>query len=197
MSKRDHPSPPPDGEEREAGVTDSRSSAAADTPQPGPPPTREQLETELEATRQELRATFARYQRLAADFENHRRRTRQELAERTQYANEELLRKLLPLLDNFKRALEHAPQGIDPQWFEGIKLIARQFEGTLEAQGLSPIPAVGEKFDPSQHEAIAQEETDEHEEGTVVEELQPGYRLHQKVLRPTLVKVAHPRALNQ
>jgi molecular chaperone GrpE len=151
----------------------------------------------LEATRQELRATFARYQRLAADFENHRRRTRQELAERTQYANEELLRKLLPLLDNFKRALEHAPQGIDPQWFEGIKLIARQFEGTLEAQGLSPIPAVGEKFDPSQHEAIAQEETDEHEEGTVVEELQPGYRLHQKVLRPTLVKVAHPRALNQ
>jgi len=179
-------------------MTDSRSSSAADAPpQPGPPPTREQLEAELDATRQELQATFAKYQRLAADFENHRRRTRQELAERTQYANEELLRKLLPLLDNFKRALEHAPQGIDPQWFEGIKLIARQFEATLEAQGLSPIPAVGEKFDPAQHEAIAQEETDELEEGTVVEELQPGYRLHQKVLRPTLVKVAHPRALNQ
>jgi molecular chaperone GrpE len=190
MSKRD--------QEPEPGVIDSRSSAAADAPpQPGPPPTREQLEADLQATRQELEATFAKYQRLAADFENHRRRTRQELAERTQYANEELLRKLLPLLDNFKRALEHAPQGIDPQWFEGIKLIARQFEATLEAQGLSSIPAVGEKFDPSQHEAIAQEETDEHEEGTVVEELQPGYRLHQKVLRPTLVKVAHPRALNQ
>ena len=178
-------------------MIDSRSSAAADEPQPGPQRSREQLEAELEATRQELQATFARYQRLAADFENHKRRTRQELAERTQYANEELLLKLLPLLDNFKRALEQAPEGIDPQWFEGIKLIARQFEATLEAQGLSSIPAVGEKFDPSQHEAIAQEETDEHEEGTVVEEMQPGYRLHQKVLRPTLVKVAQPRALNK
>jgi molecular chaperone GrpE len=178
-------------------VIDSRSSAAAGEPQPGPDRSREQLEAELEATRQELQATFAKYQRLAADFENHKRRTRQELAERTQYANEELLLKLLPLLDNFKRALEHAPEGIDPQWFEGIKLIARQFEATLQAQGLSSIPAVGEKFDPSQHEAIAQEETDEHEEGTVVEEMQPGYRLHQKVLRPTLVKIAQPRALNK
>ena len=178
-------------------MIDSRSSAAAGDPPPGPERSREQLEAELEPTRRELEATFAKYQRLAADFENHKRRTRQELAERTQYANEELLLKLLPLLDNFKRALEHAPEGIDPQWFEGIKLIARQFEATLQAQGLSSIPAVGEKFDPSQHEAIAQEETDEHEEGTVVEEMQPGYRLHQKVLRPTLVKIAQPRALNK
>ena len=197
MSKSNHPSPPHGEEEPEPGLIDSRSSAAANQPQPGPERSREQLEAELEATRRELQATFATYQRLAADFENHKRRTRQELAERTQYANEELLLKLLPLLDNFKRALEHAPEGIDPKWFEGIKLIARQFEATLEAQGLSSIPAVGEKFDPSQHEAIAQEETDEHEEGTVLEEMQPGYRLHQKVLRPTLVKVAQPRALNK
>lgn len=177
-------------------MTDSRSSSAADAPpQPGPPPTREQLEAELEATRQELQATFAKYQRLAADFENHRRRTRQELAERTQYANEELLRKLLPILDNLRRALDHAPEGIDRNWFEGLRMVVRQFEDTLQAQGVSPIPAVGEKFDPSQHEAIAREETDEHEEGTIVEEMQPGYRLHERVLRPTLVKVAHPRAL--
>ncbi len=178
-------------------MIDNRSSAAADQAQPAPERSPEQLEAELQAARQELQATFAKYQRLAADFENHKRRTRQELAERTQYANEELLLRLLPLLDNFERALEHAPEGIDAGWFDGIKLIARQFEATLEAQGLSSIPAVGEKFDPSQHEAIAQEETDEHEEGTVVEEMQPGYRLHQKVLRPTLVKVAQPRALNK
>jgi molecular chaperone GrpE len=74
-------------------------------------------------------------------------------------------------------------------------MIARQFEDVLAAQGLSQIPAVGEKFDPSRHEAIAREETDAHEEGTVIEEMQPGYRLHDRVLRPTLVKVAHPRAL--
>ena len=177
-------------EERDP-VVDQRASAA---PDPAARSSNE-LAAELAAARDEAQATFARYQRLAADFENYKRRTRQDLAERTQYANEELLRKLLPVLDNFKRALDHAPEGVDQKWFEGIQLIARQFEDVLAAQGLAQIPAMGEKFDPSRHEAIAREETDAQEEGTVVEEMQPGYRLHDRVLRPTLVKVAHPRAL--
>jgi molecular chaperone GrpE len=175
--------------------TDARTSSATES-EPAPEPRAAQpVDPELQAARDEAQATFARYQRLAADFENFKRRTRQDLTDRTQYANEELLRKLLPLRDNLQRALEHAPEGIDPNWFDGIKLVARQFDDVLQAQGLSNIPAVGEKFDPSQHEAIASEETDEHEEGTIVEEMQPGYRLHNRVLRPTLVKVAHPRAL--
>jgi len=188
------PDPPvPGGEKGRQSVVDTRASSVED-PQPGAGP-QETADPELQAAREDAQEVFARYQRLAADFENYKRRTRQELADRTQYANEVLLRKLLPILDNFRRALDHAPEGLDPNWFEGIKLVARQFEETLQAQGLTTIPAVGEKFDPSQHEAIAREETDEHEEGTVVEEMQPGYRLHQRVLRPTLVKVAHPRAL--
>ena len=190
-----HHSPDQPGSETRQGVVDTRASTTTD---PGPEPAKapdQPVDPELQAARDEAQATFARYQRLAADFENYKRRTRQELADRTQYANEELLRKLLPILDNFKRALDHAPEGIDQNWYEGIKLVARQFEETLQAQGLSAIPAVGEKFDPTQHEAIASEETDEHAEGTVVEELQSGYRLHNRVLRPTLVKVAHPRAL--
>src|SRR3989442_437103 len=192
-SKHQAPDPPvPGGEKGRQSVVDTRASSVED-PQPEAP--QETADPELQAAREDAQAMFARYQRLAADFENYKRRTRQELADRTQYANEELLRKLLPILDNFRRALDHAPEGIDRNWFEGIKLVARQFEETLQAQGLSTIPAVGEKFDPSQHEAIAREETDEHAEGTVVEEMQPGYRLHQRVLRPTLVKVAHPRAL--
>jgi molecular chaperone GrpE len=196
MAKHGHETPdssgrPQAGQDQADPVVDQRASAAAD------PPVRSasELAADLEAARDEAKATFARYQRLAADFENYKRRTRQDLAERTQYANEELLRKLLPVLDNLKRALDQAPEGVDPRWFEGIKLIARQFEEVLAAQGLAQIPAVGEKFDPSQHEAIAREETDDAEEGTVVEEMQPGYRLHDRVLRPTLVKVAHPRAL--
>jgi molecular chaperone GrpE len=189
----DQPGPAQDPARRT--VTDTRASSAAEPDQAAGGELHEPLDSDVQAARDEAQATYARYQRLAADFENYKRRTRQELADRQQYANEELLRKLLPILDNFRRALDHAPQGIDPNWFEGIKLIARQFEETLQSQGLSTIPAVGEKFDPSQHEAIAREETDEHEEGTVVEEMQPGYRLHNRVLRPTLVKVAHPRAL--
>jgi molecular chaperone GrpE len=178
-------------------VVDTRSSQAADPPAHSQPSAQlaEEVSAELRAAQEETRETFARYQRLAADFENYKRRTRQEMAERTQYANEELLRKLLPVLDSFKRLLEHAPEGIDPAWFEGAKLVARQFEATLEAQGLSPIQALGQKFDPAQHEAIAREETNDHEEGTVIEEMQPGYRLHDRVLRPTLVKVAQPPAL--
>jgi molecular chaperone GrpE len=194
--KHQSPDQPEAAEEKgRPGVVDSRASSAVDAEGASAPEGRPRVDPELQAARDEAQATFGRYQRLAADFDNYKRRTRQELADRTQYANEELLRKLLPILDNLRRALDHAPPGVDPNWFEGVKMVARQFEDTLRAQGLSPIPAVGEKFDPSQHEAIASEETDQHEEGTIVEEMQPGYRLHERVLRPTLVKVAHPRAL--
>jgi molecular chaperone GrpE len=193
MSPKHQPPDPPDVAQSRPGVTDTRASSATQS-EPGTP-VQPPADPEVQAARDEAEANFARYQRLAADFENYKRRTRQDLTDRTQYANEELLRKLLPLRDNLQRALEHAPEGIDRNWFEGIKLVVRQFDDVLQAQGLSTIPAVGEKFDPAQHEAIASEETDEHEEGTIVEEMQPGYRLHNRVLRPTLVKVAHPRAL--
>ena len=187
--------PEPGAQKSRPGVVDSRASSAVDSEHAAAGQDQPSIDPELQAARDEVQANFGRYQRLAADFENYKRRTRQELADRTQYANEELLRKLLPILDNLRRALDHAPEGIDRNWFEGLRMVVRQFEDTLQAQGVSPIPAVGEKFDPSQHEAIAREETDEHEEGTIVEEMQPGYRLHERVFRPTLVKVAHPRAL--
>jgi len=189
------PDQEPGGQNSRPGVVDSRASSAVDSEQAGAGQDQPRVDPELQGARDEAQANFARYQRLAADFENYKRRTRQDLADRTQYANEELLRKLLPILDNLRRALDHAPEGIDRNWSDGLRMVVRQFEDTLRAQGVSPIPAVGEKFDPSKHEAIAREETDEHEEGTIVEEMQPGYRLHERVLRPTLVKVAHPRAL--
>ena len=192
MSSKHQPPDSPGGEPSRPGVTDTRASSAIESE---PAQAQQPVDPELQAARDEAQATFARYQRLAADFENYKRRTRQDLTDRSQFANEELLRTLLPLRDNLQRALEHAPEGIDRNWFDGIKMVVRQFDDVLQAQGLSTIPAVGEKFDPAQHEAIASEETDEHEEGTIVEEMQPGYRLHNRVLRPTLVKVAHPRAL--
>src|SRR5438132_7487943 len=147
-SNRQPPDPPAPGAEKgRQSVVDARASSA-DDPLPGSAP-QQAVDPELQAARDEAQATFARYQRLAADFENYKRRTRQELADRTQYANEELLRKLLPILDNLRRALDHAPEGIDRNWFEGLRMVVRQFEDTLQAQGVSPIPAVGEKFDPA------------------------------------------------
>jgi molecular chaperone GrpE len=192
MSSKHQP-PDPLGAQSRPGVTDTRASSASESESAAQ--AQQPVDPEVQAARDEAQATFARYQRLAADFENFKRRSRQDLTDRTQFANEELLRKLLPLRDNLQRALEHAPEGVDRNWFDGLKMVVRQFDEVLQAQGLSTIPAVGERFDPAQHEAIASEETDEHEEGTIVEEMQPGYRLHNRVLRPTLVKVAHPRAL--
>src|SRR5947209_1039260 len=139
--------PEPGGAKGRPGVVDSRASSAVDAEQEGAGQDQPSVDPELQAARDEAEASFARYQRLAADFENYKRRTRQELADRTQYANEELLRKLLPILDNFRRALSHTPADVDRNWIEGIKLVARQFEATLAAQGLTPIAALGEKFD--------------------------------------------------
>lgn len=204
-SESGNSSRPGDTERREAAGPKGESPAApraqAETPAEDPVTAQpavaglEKLTADLEGARKEAKDLFDKYLRLAADFENYKRRSRQDLIDRTQYANEELLLKLLPVLDNFRRALDHAPSDVDKGWFEGLKLIVRQFEAILEAQGVSSIRALGEKFDPAQHEAIAREETDDHAEGTVVEEMQRGYRLHEKVLRPTLVKVAQPRAL--
>src|SRR2546425_12318804 len=146
--------PEPGEQKGRPGVVDSRASSAVDAEQQGAGQGQVPVDPELQAARDEVQANFARYQRLAADFENYKRRTRQELGDRTQYANEELLRKLLPILDNLRRALDHAPEGIDRSWFDGIKLVARQFEDTLRAQGLSTISAVRERVRPSQHEAI-------------------------------------------
>src|SRR5436189_6039417 len=128
--------PAPGVEKDRQNVVDTRASSA-DDPQPGSA-AEAAADPELQAAREEAQATFARYQRLAADFENYKRRTRQELADRTQYANEELLRKLLPILDNLRRALDHAPEGIDRNWFDGLRMVVRQFEDTLQAQGVSP-----------------------------------------------------------
>src|ERR1700732_2196849 len=131
--------PEPGGQKSRPGVVDSRASSAVDAEQGAAPQDQAGVDPELQAARDEVQANFARYQRLAADFENYKRRTRQELGDRTQYANEELLRKLLPILDNLRRALDHAPEGVDPNWYNGVKMVARQFEDTLRAQGLSTI----------------------------------------------------------
>jgi molecular chaperone GrpE len=132
----------------------------------------------------------AQYLRLAADFENFRRRSAQEALERSRYGGEQAALALLPVLDNLQRAMAHAPEG-DPL-LDGVRMVARQFEEALRSLGVTPIDAVGQPFDPAVHQAIGGEESPDVEVDTVAEELQPGYRLHDRVLRPSLVRVAHP-----
>ena len=136
-----------------------------------------------------------RYLRLAADFENFRRRKAQELADRSRYASEDAAKALLPVLDNLRRAVAHATEaGAEEFFVSGLELVVREFEAALEKLGVVPIEAEGQPFDPSLHEAIGSADGDVDID-TVQTELQRGYRLHDRVLRPALVRVAHPRTL--
>ena len=147
---------------------------------------------ELEAAAAEAKD---RYLRLAADFDNYKRRSRQEQLETIQHASSELISRLLPGLDDLHKALDHMPEGVDEAWVKGVELSVRKLEEALRAHGLEAIEAVGKPFDPQVHEAIGHEESSEHPEDTVVQVLRPGYRIRGRVVRPALVKVARPPTL--
>ncbi len=135
-----------------------------------------------------------RYLRLAADFENFRRRKTQELADRSRYASEDAAKALLPVLDNLRRAVAHAGEADPADLVGGLELTVREFEAALDRLGVTVIDSEGQPFDPSVHEAIGGEESADVEVDTVSTEVQRGYRLHDRVLRPALVRVAHPTA---
>lgn len=129
--------------------------------------------------------------RVQADFDNFRRRTQKEKEELAQYATSKLLGELLPVLDNFERALATAPETPESEAFaKGVNMIFRQLDGVLKAEGLTAMETVGQPFNPEYHQAIMQVESEEHEEGIVTEEVQKGYLLKDKVLRPAMVKVS-------
>lgn len=136
-----------------------------------------------------------RYLRLGADFENFKKRARQDQVETIQHASAELINRLLPGLDDLHKALEHTPKGVDPSWLKGVELSVRKLEEALGAHGLEAINSVGTRFDPKVHEAVGHEESREHPEDTVVAELRRGYRIRDRVVRPALVKLARPPAL--
>ncbi len=148
------------------------------------------LSRKLEEKEQELEEMWQRYLRLAADFENFRRRSHQEREATRQAATGDILRELLPVLDNFERALASLRTLFPDNVVTGIEMIYRQFRTVLTQAGLQPVEAVGQPFDPVYHEAFERVETDEWPDGTVTSEVQKGYLLHGKVLRPALVKVA-------
>ncbi len=134
-------------------------------------------------------------QRERASFINYKRRAEQERVETIQYAAASLLKNLLPVVDDFDRALAAIPEEArkDNKWVEGVELIARKLHNLLEQEGVQPIEAQGQPFDPNLHEAVAfddkTEGSDDHQD-TVAEVFSKGYKLHDRVLRPAMVKVS-------
>jgi molecular chaperone GrpE len=148
-------------------------------------------EDPLEAARAELERVRNQLLRTAADFDNYRKRTRRELIDAERAGREDAVRQLLPVFDNLERAASHTENATEVRSLaEGIALVLRQFLDTLGKLGVERVPAVGCSFDPAVHEAIQHLESAEVDPGTVTVEVQAGYRMADRLLRPALVVVA-------
>jgi molecular chaperone GrpE len=171
----ENPNPQPDSElELEEGADLSEGGDAEFT----------QLQLELDQTKEQLLRTMA-------DFQNFRRRNQEQVAQLRQFATENFVTALLPVLDNFERTVAVAQQGATlDQVLAGVQAVEKQLRSVLEGQNVRRIDSVGRPFDPEVHEAISMEPSPEHEANTVIIEVEPGYRMGERVIRPSRVKVA-------
>jgi len=189
---------------QEKSVEDKREEPAAQVEEDMKPPAEEIAEKEESAEETQMTAEqeMARMQqeleeandtmlRLAAELDNYKKRVVRERESLIKYAAQDIIQGLLQVLDNFERAIESANESKNfDSFFEGVKMIFKQMYDILERKGVSRIDAAGKVFDPNIHEAVMQITSEEHPENVVVEELQKGYMLHDRVIRPSMVAVS-------
>ena len=148
------------------------------------------LQQENDQLKQQLEEEENRYLRLQADFDNFRRRSRLDAEAAQKYRAQSLVADILPALDNFERALQvNTADEQTKSVLQGVEMVYRQLVEALQKEGVEAIESVGKTFDPYEHQAVMQVEDDEYEPNTVVEELQKGYKLKDKIIRPAMVKV--------
>lgn len=158
----------------------------------------ETQESEIDKLRGELSQALSdtkthqeQYLRTLADMENLRKRTQRDKEELAKFANESFLREILPVIDNLERAVEHAEQAeSNDGLFEGVQMTLTQFNQLLSRFGVEPVDAIGQAFDPAYHQAMGQMESNEHPVNTVVQQMQKGYQLNDRLLRPAFVMLA-------
>lgn len=151
----------------------------------------ERLKDALEEKTREASAHYDRFLRAVADLENYKKRVEKEREELLNFANERLIKELLPTLDNLERALLHMNEETNLTTLkEGVEFIRGQILSTLKKFGLEEVHALGERFDPTKHEAITQEESEGYEPGVVIKEFQKGYYLRDRLIRPAMVSVS-------
>jgi molecular chaperone GrpE len=164
------------------------SSPATDQGMPRPD---EEVDQAPAAKTEEAKALQDKYLRLAAEFENFKRLSQRDQREYTRFANESLLRELLPVVDNLERAIKSSKENPgNDGLIQGLELVLKQFLETLGKFGVRPVKSVGEGFDPSRHQAVAHVESEDASGKMVVEEYQKGYQLHDRILRAAMVAVA-------
>jgi molecular chaperone GrpE len=152
----------------------------------------EDMDERLETSEQELKDTYDRLLRLTAEFENYKKRSTRELDGFKKYANEALVNALLPVVDNLERAVEASKEGVcdNDSLLEGVCLTLTEILKVLERFHVKPIVSLGEIFDPNFHQAMMQEPSEEHPENTILKEMQKGYLIHNRLLRPAMVVVS-------
>jgi molecular chaperone GrpE len=174
---------------RDEAASPENSNGVAETTQPQED---HALAEQLVAANKKAQENMDGWQRAMADFQNYKRRTERELKDSYQKASVDMLMNMLPMIDDFERAMANVPDDLkDHPWLNGINLIQRKFNKMLDEQGVVAIDPVGEVFDPSRHEAVGMDDSGEHESGHVTATLQKGYLSGDRVLRPALVRVAN------
>ncbi|MBN2020869.1 MAG: nucleotide exchange factor GrpE [Sedimentisphaerales bacterium] len=150
----------------------------------------EELRTQIEELQKEKDDIFAKLQRVAADYDNYQKRSARQITDSITYEKDKIIKTLLPVLDNFECIIANTSCGVqDEALLKGVQIIYDQMLGVLKGQGVEQIKAAGEKFDPAQHEAITLRNEEGKEDGAVLEELQKGYVLNGRVIRPSRVVV--------
>jgi molecular chaperone GrpE len=155
----------------------------------------EDLEAKLEIKEQEAKENYDRLLRVSAEFENYKKRASRDLAELRKFANQSLIKEMLSVIDNLELAMNstNGHKTIDPGLLQGLDMTHKEILKVFEKFNVKPIEAKGQAFDPTFHEAVMQEATDEFDENTVINELQKGYLIHDRLLRPAMVVVARPK----
>lgn len=152
---------------------------------------KEPLQDQLAKALAEAKVHQEQYLRTLAEMENLRKRTQRDKEELAKFANESILREILPVIDNLERAVEHAEQAkSNDGLFEGVQMTLTQFSQLLDKFGVKPVDAIGQPFDPAYHQAMGQMESEDHPVNTVVQQMQKGYELNSRLLRPAFVMLA-------
>ncbi len=151
-----------------------------------------EMEAKLNSAEQEAKENYDRFLRVSAEFENYKKRSAREMADFKKFANESLIKELLSVVDNLERAINSSANDeyVNSSVVEGVNMTLKEILKIFEKYSVKPIESLGKTFDPNFHQAISQEETEEHPENTVLKEFNKGYLMHERLIRPSLVVVS-------
>lgn len=151
-----------------------------------------EMEAKLETAEQEAKGNYDRFLRLSAEFENYKKRSVREISEFRKYANESLIKEILSVADNLERALDSSRNNkqADTGLVEGVDMTLKEILNIFEKFSVKAVESLGKPFDPTFHQAVMQEQTDGHPENTVTNEIQKGYMMHDRLIRPAMVVVS-------